>query len=51
MIYGEDTGGPPDVTPPYHPELAPDVRDQVTPLDVSVTQIKEALDETRDQED
>lgn len=35
MIYGEDPGGPPDVTPPYEPTSKPPTdRHQVTPLDL-----------------
>ncbi|MDF1500670.1 MAG: DUF3662 domain-containing protein [Anaerolineales bacterium] len=48
LIYGEDTGGPPDVTPPYYPEEDPDVRDRVTPLDLDVEQIKRGLDKAKD---
>lgn len=51
LIYGEDTGGPPDVTPPYHPGEEPDVRDQITPLDMSVEQIKLALESPEDEPD
>lgn len=37
LIYGEDRGGPPDVTSPYTPEPKPDVeRDYETPLDLKV---------------
>jgi hypothetical protein len=46
LIYGEDTGGPPETTPPYEPEQDPDVRDRVTPLDLSAEQIRKALDDT-----
>jgi hypothetical protein len=36
LIYGEDVGGPPEVTPPYSPPFRPDDdRDQVTPLDLT----------------
>jgi hypothetical protein len=36
LIYGEDKGGPPDVTPPYTPVSKPeDEREYVTPLDLS----------------
>ncbi|MGD2162009.1 MAG: DUF3662 domain-containing protein [Anaerolineales bacterium] len=48
LIYGEDTGGPPEVTPPYEPEVSPDRRDQVTPLDLNLEQIKKALDNPDD---
>jgi hypothetical protein len=51
LIYGEDAGGPPDVTPPYHPEEGPDVRDRVTPLDLSVQHIRDALENTEDEGD
>jgi hypothetical protein len=35
LIYGEDTGGPPEVTPPYTPPFkAPQDRDMITPLDL-----------------
>jgi hypothetical protein len=51
LIYGEDTGGPPSVTPPYHPEESPDVRDRVTPLDLSVQYIKDALEDSEDEDD
>jgi hypothetical protein len=51
LIYGEDTGGPPDVTPPYEPEEGPDLRDQVTPLDLSVEHIQKALDDSKDERD
>jgi pSer/pThr/pTyr-binding forkhead associated (FHA) protein len=35
LIYGEDPGGPPDVTPPYEPTSKPPTdRHQVTPLDM-----------------
>jgi hypothetical protein len=35
LIYGEDPGGPPDVTPPYVPTSKPPTdRHQVTPLDM-----------------
>lgn len=46
LIYGEDIGGPPEVTPPYEPEQGPDVRDRVTPLDLNAEQIRKALDDT-----
>jgi hypothetical protein len=46
LIYGEDTGGPPEVTPPYEPEKGQDVRDRVTPLDLNTEQIRKALDDT-----
>lgn len=35
LIYGEDPGGPPQITPPYAPPFEPGAdRDQVTPLDL-----------------
>ncbi len=37
LIYGEDKGGPPEVTSPYEPAPAPEVeRDFKTPLDLKV---------------
>lgn len=38
LIYGEDTGGPPEVTPPYKPAPAPEPEDErITPLDFRIT--------------
>jgi hypothetical protein len=38
LIYGEDTGGPPEVTPPYRPAPAPEpTDDRITPLDFKIT--------------
>jgi hypothetical protein len=35
LIYGEDPGGPPEVTPPYAPPFKPPSdRHKVTPLDL-----------------
>ncbi|HLC03205.1 MAG TPA: FhaA domain-containing protein [Anaerolineales bacterium] len=35
LIYGEDSGGPPDVTPPYSPPFGtPEDINQITPLDL-----------------
>ncbi len=45
LIYGEDTGGPPEVTPPYQPEEDAEERDRVTPLDLSLEHIKRALED------
>ncbi|MCH7586538.1 MAG: DUF3662 domain-containing protein [Chloroflexi bacterium] len=41
LIYGEDPQGPPEVTPPYKPQVdkGPQ-RDQVTPLNLEATHIK-----------
>lgn len=50
LIYGEDTGGPPDVTPPYYPQDRPELRDRVTPLDLSVESVKEALEDSEDED-
>jgi len=46
LIYGEDTGGPPDVTPPYLPEpgLEPE-DDRITPMDVRITTQLKKLDD------
>ncbi len=51
LIYGEDTGGPPEVTLPYHPEEGPEDRDRVTPLDIRVEQIRRALEDSKDEDD
>lgn len=41
LIYGEDPQGPPDVTPPYKPQVDKDAqRDQVTPLDLPAPDVK-----------
>ena len=38
LIYGEDTGGPPEVTPPYKPEPVQEFEDdRVTPLNIRIT--------------
>ena len=38
LIYGEDTGGPPKVTPPYLPEPVPEPEDdRITPLNLKIT--------------
>jgi hypothetical protein len=35
LIYGEDSGGPPDVTPPYSPPFGSGTDlNQITPLDL-----------------
>ena len=39
LIYGEDPGGPPEVTPPYKPVPTPEpADDRITPLDFKITQ-------------
>ena len=39
LIYGEDRGGPPEVTPPYTPETKPDAESEFeTPLGLNVVQ-------------
>ncbi len=45
LIYGEDTSGPPDVTPPYKPMPAPEpVADRVTPMNLKITrQLKDII--------
>ena len=50
LIYAEDTGGPPAVTPPYQPEEGSEGRDRVTPLDLTVGQIKKALEDPEEDE-
>lgn len=50
LIYGEDTGGPPDVTPPYQPGEGPEERDRVTPLDMRVNQVTRELRHAKDEE-
>ena len=45
MIYGEDTGGPPEVTPPYKPEPAAEPSDdRITPMDFRITKQLRDLD-------
>jgi hypothetical protein len=45
LIYGEDTGGPPEVTPPYKPGPAVEpTDDRVTPINIRVTKQLRDLD-------
>jgi len=45
LIYGEDTGGPPDVTPPYKPVPASEPTDgRITPSDFRITTQLRQLD-------
>lgn len=45
LIYGEDTGGPPEVTPPYKPGPAPEpADDRITPMDFRITKQLRKLD-------
>ena len=45
LIYGEDTGGPPEVTPPYKPVPAAEPTDgRITPLDFRITTQLRQLD-------
>ena len=45
LIYGEDTGGPPEVTPPYKPMPPSEPEDErVTPLDFRITKQLRELD-------
>ncbi|MBE9478365.1 MAG: FHA domain-containing protein, partial [Chloroflexi bacterium] len=45
LIYGEDTGGPPEVTPPYRPAPASEpTDDRITPVDFRITKQLRALD-------
>ncbi len=45
LIYGEDTGGPPEVTPPYKPGPAAEPTDErITPVDFRITKQLRDLD-------
>ena len=45
LIYGEDTGGPPEVTPPYKPgPVLEPTDDRITPLDFRITTQLRQLD-------
>jgi hypothetical protein len=46
LIYGEDRGGPPDVTPPYRPQPEVD-RDFETPLDLKTIKLTSLEDEEK----
>lgn len=45
LIYGIDTGGPPEVTPPYKPAPVPEPTDErITPMDFRITTQLRQLD-------
>ncbi|NIS80018.1 MAG: DUF3662 domain-containing protein [Anaerolineales bacterium] len=46
LIYGEDPGGPPDVTPRYEPTpKPPETRDRPTPLNLKIVRLEDSAEQ------